>query len=60
MQSIWFGRQERLFGSEEEREILIDYTKKAVDFAVAIQCAIWCLDVQETVCFQTRQSGSQV
>lgn len=38
MQSIWFGRQERLFGSEEEREILIDYTKKAVDFAVAIQC----------------------
>lgn len=24
MQSIWFGRQERLFGSEEERNILID------------------------------------
>lgn len=38
MQSIWFGRQERIFGSEEEREILIDYTKKAIDFAVAIGC----------------------
>lgn len=38
MQSIWFGRQEKLFGSSEEREILIDYTKKAIDFAKAIGC----------------------
>lgn len=33
MQSIWYGRQEKLFGSEEEREQLLSYTKKAIDFA---------------------------
>lgn len=38
MQSIWYGRQEKIFGSEEERQILIDYTKKAIDFATAINC----------------------
>lgn len=38
MQSIWFGRQEKVFGSEKERQVLIDYTKKAIDFAVAIGC----------------------
>lgn len=38
MQSIWFGRQENIFGSEEERQSLIDYTKKAIDFAEAIGC----------------------
>lgn len=38
MQSIWFGRQEKLFGSMEERHILLEYTKKAVDFAEAVGC----------------------
>ncbi len=38
IQSIWFGRQEKMFSSEEEREILTDYTKQAIDFAVAIGC----------------------
>ena len=38
MQSIWFGRQEMLFGTEEERKALAGYTKKAVDFAQAIGC----------------------
>lgn len=38
MQSIWFGRQERIFNSELERNILIEYTKKAIDFASAINC----------------------
>lgn len=38
MQSIWFGRQENLFGSGEERKILLEYTKKAIDFAAAIGC----------------------
>lgn len=38
MQSIWFGRNERLFGPEQERASLLDYTKKAIDFAVAIGC----------------------
>lgn len=38
MQSIWFGRKEKLFGSYEERNSLIDYTKKAIDFAEAIGC----------------------
>lgn len=38
MQSIWFGRKEKVFGSEEERAILLNYTKKAIDFAIAIDC----------------------
>lgn len=38
MQSIWFGRQEKIFGSDKERQILINYTKRAIDFAVAIDC----------------------
>lgn len=38
MQSIWYGKQERIFGSKQEREFLIDYTKKAIDFASCIEC----------------------
>lgn len=38
MQSIWYGKTENIFGSNEERHILIDYTKKAVDFAKVIGC----------------------
>ncbi len=38
MQSIWFGRQEKVFGSEQERQLLIAYTKKAIDFAAAVEC----------------------
>ena len=38
MQSIWFGRQEQLFGSEEERKTLLSYTQKAIDFASALEC----------------------
>lgn len=38
MQSIWYGVQEKVFGTDEERKILIDYTKKAIDFAVSIKC----------------------
>lgn len=38
MQSIWYGRQEKLFGSEEEKTALIDYTKKAIVFAESIGC----------------------
>lgn len=38
MQSIWFGRKERLFGTVEERETLAAYTRKAVDFAAAVGC----------------------
>lgn len=38
MQSILFGRSERLFGSPEERALLMDYLKKAVDFAAHIGC----------------------
>ena len=37
-QSIWYGRQENMFGPEEDRRALVDYTKKAVDFAEAINC----------------------
>lgn len=38
MQSIWYGRNEKLFGDSRERQILVDYTKLAVDFAAAIGC----------------------
>lgn len=38
MQSIWFGHTEKIFGSEEERTILKDYTKQAILFAEAIGC----------------------
>ncbi|MCM1231860.1 MAG: sugar phosphate isomerase/epimerase [Ruminococcus flavefaciens] len=38
MQSIWYGRQEKIFGSPTDREMLISYTKKAIDFAVRIGC----------------------
>ena len=38
MQSIWYGRSEAIFGSEEERKVLVDYTKKAIDFASVIGC----------------------
>ena len=29
MQSIWFGKTQKIFGSQEERNELIEYTKKA-------------------------------
>ncbi|MCM1234998.1 MAG: sugar phosphate isomerase/epimerase [Ruminococcus flavefaciens] len=38
MQSIWYGRQEKIFGSSKERQILFEYTKQAIDFAEAIGC----------------------
>lgn len=38
MQSIWFGITQKIFASAEERAFLVDYTKKAVDFAQAAGC----------------------
>ena len=38
MQSIWYGHQEKIFGSKEDRNILVDYTKKAIIFAEVIGC----------------------
>lgn len=38
IQSIWYGHQERIFASREERRTLVDYTKKAIDFAEVIGC----------------------
>lgn len=38
MQSIWYGRQEKIFGSIEERNALLEYTKKTIQFAHAIGC----------------------
>lgn len=38
MQSIWYGVEEHIFRSDDERQELIDYTKKAIDFASAINC----------------------
>lgn len=38
MQSIWYGRKENIFSTSAERDILIEYTKKAILFAEAIEC----------------------
>ncbi len=36
MQSIWYGHSEKIFGTTEERSVLLDYSKQAIDFAEAI------------------------
>lgn len=38
MQSVWYGRQESIFGSDGERQTLLSYTKKAIDFASVTGC----------------------
>ena len=38
MQSIWFNRDEQLFGSPKERKRLLDYTKQAFEYAGALGC----------------------
>lgn len=38
MQSIWYGRTEQLFGNIDERSLLLQYTKDAIDFAKEIGC----------------------
>ena len=38
MQSIWFGRTERLFGTLDEYAVLMDYTRQAIRFAAAVHC----------------------
>ena len=38
MQSIWYGRNESLFGTDVERRALLSDTKKAVDLAAEIGC----------------------
>ncbi len=38
MQSIWYGRQENIFGTVEDRRALTEYTMKAIDFAQTVGC----------------------
>lgn len=38
LQSILFGRNERIFENSEQREFIIDYLFKAIDFAAVMQC----------------------
>ena len=38
MQSIWFGRNENIFRSQEERQTLADYTFEALKFAECVGC----------------------
>jgi len=38
LQSILFGREEHLFGSNAEQHILLNYAKMAIDFAEAVNC----------------------
>lgn len=38
MQSIWYGKTEKIFRTEAERNLLLQYTKWAIDFAAVIGC----------------------
>lgn len=38
MQSIWYGKTEKLFEDERQRLVLLSYTQKAVNFASAVHC----------------------
>lgn len=38
IQSIWYGRTESIFGSQEEQKALLSYTCQAINFAAAIGC----------------------
>jgi len=38
IQSIWYGLSENIFESDASRKMLVDYTKKAIDFACALEC----------------------
>jgi sugar phosphate isomerase/epimerase len=38
IQSIWYGRKENIFRDENEYNILLNYTKKAIKFAEAVEC----------------------
>lgn len=39
MQSIWFGRTEKIFENVDDFNAMIAYTKKCIDFANAIGCS---------------------
>ena len=38
MQSIWYRKEEKIFRSETERKLLLEYTKSAIDFASVLDC----------------------
>lgn len=38
IQSIWYGRTEKIFEDSKQREILIEYTNRAFAFAHALEC----------------------
>ena len=38
IQSIWYGKTENIFGTQKERTNLIEYTRKAIDFAEVLRC----------------------
>lgn len=38
LQSICFGRNEAIFGAEEERDAISTYIKESIDFAASISC----------------------
>lgn len=39
MQSIWYGKTQKIVGPKKDRNELLDYTKYAIKFAVAIGCS---------------------
>lgn len=39
MQSIWYGISNKVFGDKEDRDYLVSYSKRAIDFASKIGCS---------------------
>ena len=38
IQSLWYGREENLFGAQGERDFLLNYTKSAINYSAALGC----------------------
>ena len=57
MQSIWYGRSENIFVSDRDRETLISYTKKAIDFASSIGCGNLVFGCPRNRCIPDRKTS---
>lgn len=60
MQSIWYGRSENIFSSDADRQALMDYTKKAIDFAESIGCNNLVFGCPKNRAIPEKMSGSDV
>ena len=59
MQSIWYGRTENLFRSEEDRRILLDHTVRAMELAERISCRNLVFGCPKNRNIETRRSSTE-